>query len=325
MPDLMTHVWFSRQVAKSLPEEIASLLEPDLLGHGAAGPDVWFTCGFYGTPAKAMASRGGQMHENKTGAFLTALAERCRRSPEGRRLFSYLAGYLCHYALDRTAHPYIVSRTGNYTGAPETLPYRGNHMRLERGIDAYIIRRKYHCDPARFPLGKMAVPLTRFPRSMEKDLDAVYDQVYGWKNTWAALNRALRDQRLFYTLLQDPVGLIAFITKKADNGVAGYDYSLMSYHGRDLDSTEVDYLNLGHRPWRHYADPSIVHTESFPELVEEARRLAAEYITVIYNYVYRFQGTPSDVFRLLGNVSYTSGFECSDERNFGKFTFDPIF
>ena len=223
MPDLVTHVWFAGEVLAALPPEIREKARGDLCVYASAGPDVWFPCGFYGGPDKALAPRGGYMHENETGAFLTALAARCRESMARDELFSYLSGYICHYSLDTAAHPYIVYRTGNYEQTPETLRYRGNHTRLERAIDAAVIRDKYHTTTRRYDLVRRALPLKRLPESLRDDIDEVYREVYGWEDVWAALNRAIRDHRLLYWLLRDTTGILDRVTKWTDDGKSVYE------------------------------------------------------------------------------------------------------
>lgn len=325
MPDLVTHVWFARRTALALTAPAAEKLTEDVYLHASAGPDIWFFCGWYGGGDKALSPRGGYMHENDTGVFLSALAERCRESAHRDLLFSYLAGYLCHYCLDRTAHPYIIYRTGDYDGTPETLRYRGNHTRLERAIDAHFIREGFRSSPRRFDLVGKALPLRRLPEELREELDSVYYSVYGWKNVWAALNRAIADQRKLYRLLRDPLGVLNPIAKLADNGRSTYDYRYFSYQGRELDKSGIDYLNLERRPWKNFADPSLISTESFPELMERACRDAVQLINVIYNYVYLKTETITAVRHLIGNASYTSGLDCRDGRNFGEKTFDPLF
>lgn len=325
MPDLVTHVWFSEQAAAALPEEVSGKLRHRLYPYAAVGPDVWFPCGFYGGADKALAPRGGHMHENATGPFLLALAERCRASDTPDLLFAYLAGYLCHYCLDRTAHPYIIYRTGDYEMTPETLRYRGNHTRLERAIDVYLIRHAYHTTPRRFNLCRRCLPLRRLPEAIREDLDAVYRDIYGWEDTWTALNRAVRDHRLLYWLLRDSTGILNPLTKVTDNGRSYYDYRQFSYQGRDLEGSGIDFLNLAHREWRNFADPSQVSAESFPELAERAKKEVVELITIIYNYVYLRKSPPAPLEELLGNASYTSGLDCRDERNLGPKVYDPLF
>ena len=152
MPDLVSHYYFGEQVLASLPEATQTPIHKDIFFHTTPGPDVWFPMGFYGGKNKAKSKRGGYMHKNNTGAFLTALARECRSGTDRDALFSYLAGFLCHYALDTVTHPYILYFTGEYDDTPETIAYRGNHMRLERAIDCWIIRSKYALVPGRFSI-----------------------------------------------------------------------------------------------------------------------------------------------------------------------------
>ena len=325
MPDLVAHVWFSERVAAALPPEIADKTRHLLYPYASVGPDVWFPCGFYGTKDKPLAARGGHMHENETGAFLIALTERCRVSGAKDLLFAYLAGYICHYAMDRTCHPYIIYRTGDYTGTPETMRYRGSHTRLERAIDVWLIREKYHSSPRRFNLNRRCLPLRRLPEELREDLTAVYDRVYGWPDAFDALNRAIRDHHILYWLVWDPTGILNQLTKLTDNGASIYDYRYFSYQGRDIDEGALDFLNLSHTPWRNFADPTLVSTESFPELVDRAERDAVDIIHVIYNYVYLNQDELPEIARRIGNASYTSGLDCRDEKNFGEKVYDPLF
>ena len=325
MPDLVAHIWFSERVAAALPPEVRSKTGHLLYPYAAVGPDVWFPLGFYGTKDKPLAKRGGHMHENETGAFLTALTERCRTSKARDLLFAYLAGYICHYAMDRTCHPYIVYRTGDYLGTPETLRYRGNHTRLERAIDVWIIREKYGSDPRRFNLNRRCLPLRRLPEALREDITAVYDKVYGWPDAFDALNRAIRDHHLLYWLVRDTTGVLNQLTKLTDNGVSGYDYRYFSYQGRDIDGKKLDYLNLSHAPWKNFADPALVSTESFPELADRAEADAVDIIQKIYNYVYLKQGTLTELSARIGNASYTSGLDCRNEKIFGEKTCDPLF
>ncbi len=325
MPDLVTHVWFAAEVAASLPPEIRNRLDARLCAYTSAGPDVWFPCGFYGGPDKALAPRGGYMHENDTGAFLTGLVRRCRESGARDALFSYLSGYLCHYCLDTAAHPYIVYRTGNYEQTPETLRFRGNHTRLERAIDVHIIREKYRSGTRRFNLVRRCLPLGKLPECLKEDIDELYREVYGWEDVWAALNRAIRDHRLLYWLLRDTTGLLNRLTPFFDNGVSVYDYRYFSYQGRDLDGSGIDYLNLRHTPWRNFADASLVSAESFPELTDRAAAKAKELISAAYDYVYRGSGDLDEISQRIGNASYTSGLDCRDPRNRAPGVFDPLF
>lgn len=323
MPDLITHYYFGQQVLRSLSPDIAGNIQTDIFTHTTPGPDVWFSFGFYSGKNKVKAGRGNYMHEHDTGAFLAGLACRARTNDARDELFSYLAGFLCHYSLDTTTHPYILYRTGDYDGTEATRSFRGNHMRLERAIDSYIIRHIYHLTPGCFSIAARMLPLKKLPDSLREPLDSVYSTVYGWDNVWQDLNAAIRDQRNFYRLIQDPVHLVNGLTRLVDNGKSQHDYRLMSYRGRDLDSTRVDYMNEHHALWRHPFDPAVTSTASFWDLFEMARQKAVGLVDAIYYYVY--QNKALDLPSLLGNASYSTGLDCLDERNHRPGVFEPLF
>ena len=323
MPDLVTHQYFGKRVLESLPETAVNHIRQDIFYHTTPGPDVWFTLGFYGGANKAKAPRGNYMHTHETGAFLQMLAEECRRCEDKDGLFSYLSGFLCHYALDTVAHPYIVYRTGEYDGSEETLPYRGNHTRLERAIDCHVIRHFYGSAPGRFSITDEVLALKSLPESLREPLNGVYTAVYGWENVWEDLNAAISDQRLFYRLMRGRTGLVNALTGVFNDGKSHIDYRLLSYHDRELDMDKVDCLNRQHSRWYYPYDPSRSSTASFPELMEIARQKAHRLIEIIYDYVYR--NADYDLASMIGNDSYSTGLDCADPGNDRPGFFAPLF
>lgn len=71
------------------------------------------------------------MHSKNVNLFLLELA----RYSQSREMFSYLAGFLCHFALVSKTHPYINSMA---TGRP------GMHCAIERTLDAMELNRSGH-------------------------------------------------------------------------------------------------------------------------------------------------------------------------------------
>ncbi len=323
MPDLVTHFRFAQTVLDAASPSVRSCIRPELYSHASAGPDVWFSVGFYGGAGKEKADRGNVMHEQRTGDFLMALAREARCSPARDAVFSYLAGFLCHYALDSVAHPYIVAKTGDYRGTPETAAFRGGHMRLEHAIDCYTIRSAYHTVPWRFPFLRLVLTLPGLPGELRLPLDRAYASVYGWTDAWRDLNRAVRDQRRLYAVVRDPCGVVNAVAGALDDGRSAYDYRQVSYFRKDLDSERIDYLNLRHTPWRHPWDDNIMSTDSFLDLFEKARLRAIQYGESAWRYVYLSE--EGRLGPLLGSVSYTTGLDCSDARNARPPLAEPLF
>lgn len=313
MPDIVTHYHFARRACRKAEPALRGLLDEPLFFYAALGPDPWFSLGFYGGKKKALSPRGGEMQKSRTGAFLRALADEARQAEEKTHLFSYLAGFLCHYCLDRSAHPYILYKSGDYDEArPETLLYRGAHTRLERAIDCHIIRRHYRQTPWHFPIVQTVLSLKKLPEDLRSGLNRAHESVYGWPEVFDDLNRCLRDQKIFYWLMQDPSGLVSLLMSLADNGKSRQDYRSLPYYHKDIDPARCDYLNEQKAPWSHPCDESLVCCDSFPELFEKALAEAASLLGLARRYV---QGEDVPLAEALGNASYETGFDCGDPRN----------
>ena len=299
MPDVAVHAAFGREVLASLPEEIREYLLPDPYTFALFGPDPWFMY----KPWHRREGRGRRMHTGKPGLFLSSLLRQAGNSDARREMFSYLSGFLCHYALDSIAHPYII-----YVTAEERV-FPRSHMSLEHALDAFEIRRGGY-GAEKHPVTKHYYPLVRLPESLRPDLDAVFEEVYGWKNCWKALNRSCRRYRLCYRFLENPRGLAARLARLTKRDVlCSMAYSESQFLSADPENTE-------HRVWKHPFDPSLSFSDSFPELREKARQLAVQLITAAFRLLQYGEGTLESVSALIGNNSYLSGLPADDPRNY---------
>lgn len=298
MPDPVVHASFGREVLSSLPAEIRDTIRPDPYTFALFGPDVWFLY----KPLKHLA-RGRAMHTTKTGSFLMALLRQAAASSAREEMFSYLAGFLCHYALDSTTHPYIISRTALEHVFPRS------HMSLEHALDVVQFRRDGY-ENEKHPVTEHYYPRLHLPETLRPDLDAVFEEVYGWKNCWSALNHSCRRYRLCYRALENPQGLAARIARRTKRDVlCSLAYSESQFHSLDPENTE-------HRPWKHPFDHELSFTESFPELREKARQFALQLIEASYRLVRYGEGSVESISELIGNNSYLSGLPADDPRNY---------
>ena len=299
MPDVAVHAAFGREVLASLPEEVREYLIPEPYTFALFGPDVWFMY----KPWHRREGRGRRMHTGKPGLFLTTLLCRAESSASPVEMFSYLSGFLCHYALDSIAHPYII-----YVTAEERV-FPRSHMSLEHALDVVQFRRDGY-ENEKHPVTEHYYPRLRLPETLRQDLDAVFEDVYGWKNCWSALNRSCRRYRLCYRVLENPRGLAARIARRTKRDVlCSLAYSESQFHSLDPENTE-------HRLWKHPFDPDQSFTESFPELREKARQFAMQLIEASYRLVRYGEGSVESISELIGNNSYLSGLPADDPRNY---------
>ena len=298
MPDPVVHVSFGREVLASLPEEVREALVPEPYHFALFGPDVWFLYKPFGRHE----SRGRRMHTTKPGLFLRSLLERARLSACRAELFSYLSGFLCHYALDSTAHPYVIHVTADQYVFPRS------HMSLEHALDAAVMRRD-GCWGASHPVTDHYFPRLQLPESIQPDLDAVFEKVYGWRTCWSDMNRACLRYRLCFRIMENPRGFAAFLARLTKNAaLCSLMYSESFFHDRDPE-------NEAHRKWTHPFDSTVSFSESFPELREKARQFAVRLITAAWQYLYRGEGSAESFAALAGDRSYLSGLPSTDPRN----------
>ena len=260
MPDVVTHNRMGRSVYKRLPKEIASEIDRSIFRVGLLGPDPYSKYRFFAIPLRhGINNRMVVMHREKTGDFLTEMA----KHSESREMFSYLAGFLCHYALDSTTHPYI-NRISNDQGYL--------HAAIERRLDVLDLE-KLGMKLADRPItGGFFTPY--LPKSMQKDLDAVLKNVYGWDKGWSYLRDSYHHFRLFYYIVEDPSGLLDKILRHTPRSLREGRIRSLSYQSRICDGMNFDEFRELERESVDKAVRFIEAADAFRkgELSEEALR-----------------------------------------------------
>ena len=298
MPDVTVHAVFGREVRAAMDSDLAEHIREIPYTFALFGPDIWFMY----EPWKRREGRGRRMHTTRTGQFLAALARRAKESKYPDELFSYLAGFLCHYALDAAAHPYIIHMTEEKTKIP-----RG-HMSFEHSLDRRELERAGVWGE-KHPVTDHYFPKLRLPESMREDIDAVFHEVYGWKHCWKALNVSCPRYRLCYRSLENPKGLFSRLAGCAGSPVL----KSLAYAHSHFEGTDVE--NTRHAEWTHSHEPSEQSTADFDELKAAAFCDAQEMIRAAYRYIYLSEITEEELRERIGNRSYLSGLDADDPRN----------
>ena len=131
MPTTYTHYRYGRSVLKRLPERLRGDIEPYLCFYdiGVHGPDILF---YYRPWHHNRINQCGVRihHEPAVNFFRKALDvfHDQRGMPQAR---AYLAGFMTHFMLDSTCHPYIRRRVRE-TGV--------SHTEIEADLDMVLMR-----------------------------------------------------------------------------------------------------------------------------------------------------------------------------------------
>ena len=299
MPDVALHHAFGMEVSASLPPEIREYLAEAPFGFALYGPDLWFVYQFW----KRRQGRGRRMHTTRTGDFLASLALQARDGTARREIFSYLAGFLCHYALDSETHPYIIWQT------TETWPTKRAHRDLEHALDAALLKREGFWGE-KHPVTDHHFPRLRLPEVMAEDLDAVYGKVYGWRHTLPALNRCYAFYRWIFRQLEKPRSALTLLARVfPTHRLRSLPYAGSAFLDRDVE-------NLSHAPWHEAYAREQISRQSFPELYSLALSEAVRMISDAYAFLFGKGVTEADLKKSLGNRSYLSGLDVDDPRNY---------
>ena len=94
-------------------------------------------------------------HTKKTRDFFITLIEYIKENnlKDDIDTCSFLSGFICHYALDLTVHPYVFYKTGSFhKDEKETYKYNSLHTLMEVYLDNYLIWDREKSSPYNFPI-----------------------------------------------------------------------------------------------------------------------------------------------------------------------------
>ena len=226
MPDIVVHNRMGREVYKKLPAEISSRIDREIFRIGLLGPDPYSLYRFFAFPFRnGIHRRMGDMHLRKTNDFLVEMAKHSRTG----EMFSYLCGFMCHYALDSVTHPYI----------NELSDYKGYmHMAIEHKLDEIELDRM-GMKLADRPITRGFYP-SFLPESMHADYDTVMKNVYGWEDGWTKFKASYLHHKLYSYLAEDPSGLINLIFCRAPHELANGKITSVSYRSHLCDGMSFE-------------------------------------------------------------------------------------
>jgi len=318
MPAIVTHSFFADDVLRDIKDplmknEISS--RRDLFYLGSQGPDIFFY--YKGQPwvkYDGIEKLGNIMHDEKVGIFFSESFDylnKLSRNNEFYDLLSYLAGYLCHYSLDRTTHPFIHYTAGIDTDHNrKTRKYHSYHRKLESTID-YFSLLKRGIAPNLFrgynliKIGNSSKPVLR------NYYIYILNTIYGTRIDERQADSALTDICEVLKYLYDPTGL-KFVLYRLIEIILGQKDEITSSMIPKRINGKFDYLNLGHRTWLHPCDSSKKSKVSFWGLYEEALAEAGKFMDLISFYIDRGE-LPDTFMQMIDNISYSTGVMCGND------------
>lgn len=319
MPGFTTHYLFGVDACRRLTStSMHNMIRRDHSAYalGLQGPDLFF----YYLPSYLMHRKniGDLAHRKDTGQFFGNLLQ-------SRKLFAgkkhslsiadaYICGFMGHYTLDCTIHPYVYAFTGyNAQTPPSNTEYFGQHAYFETELDSELLYEKKHLYPSQFHQNA-TIRLTTLQRKV-----IVQMLCYAYRNTYPeisvsefSLSGAPFWMKLGTHLLNDPSGQKKVLSRLIEKIFLGRAF-LSPMVASDYYRFIQDPMNLKHHTWIHpWTKKS--STASFPELYDQAEKI---YHKRLVDYAHlQHSGFPQkETARFLsayGNLSFLSGLPCDE-------------
>ena len=303
MPGFRAHHFFGDQIINNLPAGYAANCikkHRTVYNLGLQGPDLFF----YAVPSHIVHSEniGAIMHHQNTNAFIRALikAQKKLRNPEYRAIAeAYLCGFIGHYTLDTTAHPYVHYRSKK-TEVESATHVFGSHLQLETDLDAVIMKHYEHRHIADFSCAD-AIRLTKPERfAVAILLHTAIRKVYPDISIHIVeIFHAIWSTRQLFRIIMDPSGSKKAWFRKFDQKVFGY-----SYLSGIIASDRIrfrDPANLRRELWKNPWDTQRISRENFFEIFERGQEDYLRRLKLLIS------GDISGLSHDLGSLSYDTG------------------
>ncbi len=277
MADFVSHYLFGELVQDKFPAvvQLAAVRRPAAFNWGLQGPDPLFYRKLaFGSP---LHKYGNQMHSKCTDELFFAFARAVNRMTGDNRAIAeaYFYGFLCHYALDSTLHPYVYCRQHECLEADPKLNPSAVHCQIESDIDYALYEQEYHAPVTDFSPGKYYTASDAEIAVQAVLLHYLLGTVYGLRVDTADLRAAFREMLTVENFLYSENVSIYHGLQRLE-GLAGRGALLTSH--MKIDPPEWNCLNLEHAAWHNLWQPEIERTESVPELMEHAMDIAAHLV-----------------------------------------------
>lgn len=279
MPEFTTHYLFGKSILEDFPPEITSVIHNNLdaFKWGLQGPDLLFYSRVLvdnGRLAKAATALHHVDPEALFSQMLDFILEYKGR-PGYDSLRGYLYGFVCHYALDSTVHPYVYYMISRHSGpVPST-----RHVQVESDIGSLFYRRVTGMPVSTFKIyehyrkkGDFVEPVAGMYVRL---VGSLLDRTLLESEVKGSFSACLWLNRFTYLLACKDLGAPGktAVLNRARSFVMMSDF-LYSFVKKD--DVKRDAMNLIHNEWYNLRRPDRKFSYSFPELFEMAKDEALE-------------------------------------------------
>lgn len=323
MPASVAHAYFASDIYDTLPANIKNHLSVSRLRMFGQSTDSFLFYRLFSLKSShGLRKFQHTFHVSKSQEFFITLIKYMRDAHLENDVdtCSFLCGFICHYVLDSTMHPFIFYKTGKFRkDEPKTYKYNSLHTLMEVYLDNHLIMAREKHSPYNFPISSFCFDLTPFSKELNKAISYTFEEVFQLSQMDTKYYESLKDMRFALAhFRQDKAGIkkafYKFIDTFTTKRCMRFEY--VSYHVSM--NTSFDFLNFNHHMWRNPTTYSITSRESFYDLYAKSLKLAKKIIEYTFLYL---NGKDIDLNKVYTNLSYTTGLDCNLKKKLKYFEF----
>ena len=316
MPNIVAHCWYGDVAqTKSNTDNLRKIINKyhGVFLFGCQGPDPFFF--YHPLPTgdkekhKKVRKLGSILHHEHINDTFRILLEMSKES-QNEIDIAFVAGFLCHWALDSVAHPYIFYSTDSLT-EDILAAHQIFETMIDRGIlDVNGLEKTDY----------QTYKLLKHPDEMYERVSNIYQRIFKEidgldvekEDIISSYKTFYKVQKLFYDPNNRKFKVIGVLEKMV--GMDGVGTSMIIPAKYD---DELDAMNFKHAEWIHPCDDTVKSTESFEELGSKAASLG---IVVLENYEKYLAGEAGveDILDVIGNRTFETGLQPGVEMKYFK-------
>lgn len=266
MPAAITHYYHAQRVLELYKRDG---IDRDAFLWGAQGPDfLFYHRALPWQKGKSLSGIGERLHQESPVRTLNSLRE-YQNSRHSNILQSYIEGFLCHYAADRTCHPFVQAQAQKWLELEPEQDGCIAHHEVESALDVILLRYEAAALPIEFNL-KKTIPKNE---AVQKEIAELYtfllDELFHLPDARTMVEQAIRDAHVVTGWLNDRTSLKKLLVERWEKKHGGKH--TVSCHMRSVAEGDIfDYANTLLGEWRWPPESGEAKHESFFDVYERS-------------------------------------------------------
>ncbi len=306
MPAFYTHRYFAKQVYQDFKPALKKQINYEYYLFFAQSFDILY----YNYGSKKYLNKLGHLaHRQKTQDFFQNILELMDFNNSYHLSFFY--GFLTHYILDATMHPYIFYKTGVFKkDNPQTYKYNGLHTKLENQIDKYYYDLENSKPFYQAKLYKIYDNIKNPPQDLIILINNVFRKTFKQDNIGYYYFKSLKKWRFTHKYFKRDY----FKIKKYLYRFHDYIFTKrLEFYALSLEKISENDLNIYHHKWYNPSNKNIYSTASVDDLLQIAKD---KYLNIINNLEVRNNQ------EVIPNISYRTGLDLAEKQQLKYFEGD---